>query len=261
MRNRLISCICLATAMAVCGCDSETDNNYGQEQQARVNTTITPYGHDGVTTRTSYNVTESDNKAVTGVKTSFVDGDAIGVFVVTKEGKIVTANDKCSLSNGSWTLSTPISQIVLLGGYRFYAYYPYNSSISSAYDADATVDGETADDFFGTMVSAFSPINDQSSVSNFCASDLMVAKGTAQSFTISFNFSHSMGLVVTKAARYFQKEDGTVYLDDTNTFSGNLPYAVDGWLLYFVKPNTNTQLGKYTYNIDGGEYFQDVINI
>lgn len=257
---------CLSALLVLNGCNNEDEYSGTQSQKISISTHISPYGVDGVevgndcNTRSSYSVSLS-NKAVSGIKTSFANGDAIGVFVVTGSGKIVTSNIKCSYDGSSWSLATKIDNLTLIGNYCFFAYYPYTESMASAYSAGNTLSVSSDTDFFSSMTSNFTPAADQSSLSSFTASDLMISKGSVSDLTINFSFQHLMGLVVTKAQRYFKNADGSTYLDDTNTFSGNIPYSCDGWLLYFIKPNTNTSLGKYTYNLASGEYFQDVVNI
>lgn len=261
MAKFLKYCTCFSLLLALVGCNNEDNSSIedNNTQHAHIETNISQFGSNSET-RGTYSVSLA-NKAVNGLTTTFENGDAIGIFAVTTDGKIISSNIKGTYSNGDWTLSTPIDNLSLLDNYSFYAYYPYQTSLSSSYNASSTISGSTAKEFFATLISGWSPLADQSTKNNFSASDLMIADSSVSDLTINFTFQHQMGLVVTKAARYFQDSDGNTYLDDTNTFSGNLPYSVDNWLLYLVKPNTNTVLGKYTYNIDSNEYFQDVINI
>lgn len=202
-------------------------------------------------------------------KTSFSknDNDAIGLYVVDKKNQIVEKNVKLTLgSDGKWTTG---KKFLKLAGYKYFAYYPYNSD-----DQKVNPSASDASTFFDDKISKWNPAQDQHSA--LLSQDLQVATGVVgqDASTLKFTMEHSMGLAVlnleskniAKTRRfknnsytyYYPNLTGRVttkptkdtdYTDDTATesvsastaFSGNIPYTTStaNRHIQIVKPSTD----------------------
>ena len=126
-------------------------------------------------------------------KTAFDANEAIGLYVVDNNNKVVASNVKVTkAANGTWNMS---SKVLKLAKYHYFAYYPYSTT---APQVDATASDATA--FFADKVSKWQVKADQSasSAEDLKAQDLQVAKGVVRSdaSTLTFEMSHQMGLAV-----------------------------------------------------------------
>ena len=126
-------------------------------------------------------------------KTAFDANEAIGLYVVDNNNKVVASNVKVTkAANGTWNMS---SKVLKLAKYHYFAYYPYSTT---APQVDATASDATA--FFADKVSKWPVKADQSasSAADLKAQDLQVAKGVVGSdaSTLTFEMSHQMGLAV-----------------------------------------------------------------
>ena len=133
-------------------------------------------------------------------KSSFTTNDAIGLYVVDKNNKIVENNVKLTLgSNKIWTTG---KKFLKLAGYKYFAYYPYNKSDAQMVDPSAS----DASAFFASKIRSLSPKADQSDESTLLAQDFQVAKGEVASdaSTLTFLMEHAMGLAeITLGAKTF----------------------------------------------------------
>ena len=203
-------------------------------------------------------------------KSSFTADDAIGLYVVDKNNQIVEKNVKLTLGGGNkWTTD---KKFLKLAGYKYFAYYPYNSDNSDAQNVNTSA--SDASTFFADKISKWNPAQDQHSA--LLSQDLQVATGVVgqDASTLKFSMEHSMGLAVlnlekksiaktrrfknNKYTFYYPNLTGRVtteptkdtdYTDDTatepvsasTTFSGNIPYKTStaNRYLQIVKPSTD----------------------
>lgn len=203
-------------------------------------------------------------------KSSFTANDAIGLYVVDKNNKIVEENVKLTLGgDNKWATN---KKFLKLAGYKYFAYYPYNSDNSDAQNVNTSA--SDASTFFADKISKWNPAQDQHSA--LLSQDLQVATGVVgqDASTLTFSMEHSMGLAVlnleskniAKTRRfknnsytyYYPNLTGRVtteptkdtdYTDDTatepvsasTTFSGNIPYKTStaNRYLQIVKPSTD----------------------
>ena len=126
-------------------------------------------------------------------KTAFDANEAIGLYVVDNNNKVVASNVMVTkVANGTWNMS---SKVLKLAKYHYFAYYPYSTTAPTV---DATASDATA--FFADKVSKWPVKADQSasSAADLKAQDLQVAKGVVGSdaSTLTFAMSHQMGLAV-----------------------------------------------------------------
>ena len=200
-------------------------------------------------------------------KESFTTNDAIGLDVVDKNNHIVESNVKLTLgSDNKWATS---KKFLKLAGYKYFAYYPYNSDAQNV-----NTSASDASTFFADKISKWNPAQDQHSA--LLSQDLQVATGVVagDASTLKFSMEHSMGLAVLNLEKksiaktrrfknnsytyYYPNLTGRVpteptkdtdYTDDTatesvsasTTFSGNIPYKTSTANRYIqiVKPSTN----------------------
>lgn len=203
-------------------------------------------------------------------KESFTTNDAIGLYVVDKKNKIVANNVKLTLgSDNKWTTN---KKFLKLAGYKYFAYYPYNSDNSD--DQKINTSASDASTFFADKISKWNPAQDQRSA--LLSQDLQVATGVVgqDASTLTFSMEHSMGLAVLNLeskniakTRRFKNNSYTYYYPDlpgrvttkptkdtdytddatkqsvsaSTTFSGNIPYKTSTANRYIqiVKPSTN----------------------
>ena len=203
-------------------------------------------------------------------KESFTTNDAIGLYVVDKNNQIVEKNVKLTLgSDNKWATG---KKFLKLAGYKYFAYYPYNSDNSDAQNVNTSA--SDASTFFADKISKWNPVQDQHSA--LLSQDLQVATGVVgqDASTLTFSMEHSMGLAVLNLEKksiaktrrfknnsytyYYPNLTGRVttkptkdtdYTDDTatesvsasTTFSGNIPYKTStaNRYLQIVKPSTD----------------------
>ena len=188
-----------------------------------------------------------------GMETVFEQGDAIGVFAVDAEGKVVRSNVKYVCNGVNWNLDNATTVPVQFdAGYSYYAYFPYQADLSSLSPSVAegkTVDAATADGFFAELTSNWVVKDNQKTKADYLASDLMVAKGipnaTVGDFAIDFNMLHQMGLVLLSFGEMTREVDASITWTEpvTKSFKGeSQPYDWNGICRYIVKPNVEKEL-------------------
>ncbi|WP_154650170.1 fimbrillin family protein [Segatella paludivivens] len=140
-----------------------------------------------------------DNSAKTratddGTATVFSSGDAIGIFAVKSDGTLALTNAKYTYDGTYWLNSDNTDKLPYYGGAKYFAYYPYQESLSSTkYDATQT----TAETFFASLINSWTPDTDQGTHAKYTAQDLMVSMATVDVSTgsSSFTMSHQMSMV------------------------------------------------------------------
>ena len=211
-------------------------------------------------------------------KKAFVENEAIGLYAVSKDNKIVASNVKLVKQKNEkgeeiWK-TTENKRFLYTANYRYFAYYPYDSTLK---DEDMNAEAADADGFFVKKIKAWNPAKDQNSEEVLLNQDLQVASGVveADASTLTFEMAHSMGLAVLNLenkdipkTRRFKNNNytyyypsyehrvtteptkGKDYTDDntkqtvlaSNAFSGNIPCSSKNTAYrYFqiVKPSTN----------------------
>lgn len=137
--------------------------------------------------------------SINGIETTFETGDQIGFFAVTTGGDYnypVYYNIPLTFDGTEWKPSDDNIKLFHSPNYTYYAYYPYKENLEGWISEDA----DTGEEFFEEIINQWEPKLDQSTLEDYLASDLMVAKGVAttnddNSGTVSFTLEHQMGLV------------------------------------------------------------------
>ncbi len=205
-------------------------------------------------------------------KQVYKNGDEVGLYVVDSGGNIKSSNVKLTYNGTSWTAA---SSVLFSPEYDYYAYYPYqtsglgNSGNNSAKMMSRATDftSGSATDFFAEGVSAFSPLQDQSSATAFNNSDLQIAKGyvsISDAISLKFDMTHALGLAHIKLGTKFVGNEYYLSTDNTyrwcttpavaaSTFASDSykPYAYETNYYYvWVKPNVATTIKSESSHTD-----------
>ena len=183
-------------------------------------------------------------------KSAFGDGDAIGLYAVSKDGKVVIPNVKLTKGqDGIWKTANN-QRFLFTTNYSYFAYYPYRNSPGPQ---DVNVNAATADEFFKDKIAKWEPAKDQKEESALVSQDLQVASGVikADASTLEFNMARQVGLAVLTLSDkkipvtcYFKDNSYMYYYGDktitpnisktvgertltaSTDFIGNVPYCV-----------------------------------
>lgn len=199
-KRLLISMSFFAFLLTVSGCTNEEEIGGGSKEHPAIQT-IRATKSDFITTQ-EVNVPLT-RTTIDGYKTTFSDGDQIGLFAI-KDGAIVDNVNNMALTctvtedgTTSWTLPAD-TKIYYYEGVTYIAYYPYNVNVT----IDAS---KTNDKIINSLVdnSYLQPKEDQSATdgSGYTASDLMIATASADAsniskVTLSLKFEHQFSLLV-----------------------------------------------------------------
>ena len=130
-------------------------------------------------------------------KQSFNANEAIGLYAVSKDGKVVIPNIKLvkkqdDQGNPIWKTENN-KRFLFTTNYKYFAYYPY-SATETTIDKEAT----TAAAFFKDMIDKWEPAKAQNEKKTLVSQDLQVASGVIEpdASTLKFEMAHSMGLAV-----------------------------------------------------------------
>ena len=136
-------------------------------------------------------VTSATDK-VSYPKSTFDNGERIGLYVVDEDGKLVGSNIKLTKNTDGWKLDGN-DKFMLLTRYKYFAYYPYSDTAPSV-----NVSADNAAAFFASKISSLSLKDDQRDKSDLLAQDFQVATGLVgpNASTLTFQMEHSMGLAV-----------------------------------------------------------------
>ena len=196
MKIRLFNLGILASVllMTLSGCSSDetfTNENDTAVKSMKINISdglFTSVDDSGAKTRATDN----------GTGTTFASGDAIGIFAVKPDGTVVLANAKYTYdSTSKWLNSNSTENLPYFEGAKYFAYYPYQTSMDGKYSASGTFSDLTAETFFGSLISSWTPAADQSTQAQYTAQDLMVSMAAvnASTYSSSFTMSHQMSIV------------------------------------------------------------------
>ena len=203
--------------------------------------------------------TNADNQ----IKSSYVNGDAIGMYVVDKYYKVIEANLKFTYNGSQWAVESG-KEFKGSPQYNYFVYYPYQSEGLPGAPAKGTGATEEnvalAKNFFANAIDTWKSSKlaaDQNTLDKMNACDLQIAKAASldeAGLNISFAMKHTMGLAeITLGAKTF---DNNYYLSNytsytwkngTTTFhayagiSGHSFYKVSSYrYVALVKPDVTT---------------------
>ena len=139
---------------------------------------------------------------VPGLITQYESDESFGLFAVNMDGKIVISNEQVTLSDDGSNVAMPLKSTTFYSSdYVYYLMYPYDENITTTYPALAinkTSPGNTAEQFFASVISGWSIPTDQNTsftLSDLRDIDLQVGAVTdIGSASRSFLMKHAMGL-------------------------------------------------------------------
>ena len=201
-------------------------------------------------------VTYPNSWSTTSLKNAYAEGDALGLFSVDADGKVVYANKKVSLNNAGQWVCDDAATTLFAPGYTYYAYYPWQSALTDAPAVDDNVlvasELPTAAQFFADAVTAWTPSFDQSTEQKLYNADLHIGRCTSavNASTVNVTMAHTMGLAsvtmgsmeVANVIYYNSNETvngrtaATTAVITSNNFTGNLPCELNGKHYFIVKP-------------------------
>ena len=195
------------------------------------------------------------------LKSSYASGDALGMYIVDKNHKVVKANVQLTTTDGkNWNFSSSQKFIGSLS-YDYFLYYPYQTgglagapNEGDAVSVNSGTNQISASDFFAGAITEWgkSLKTDQGDDGKFNSCDLQIGKGelAESSSTVAFpTMTHAMGLAHVKLGKRTLHNRVTTYISNNNfgtvdpyTWGSNIAYAsseVDGRKLF--------PLAKYDY--------------
>ena len=194
------------------------------------------------------------------LKSSYASGDALGMYIVDKNHKVVKANVQLTTTDGNnWNFSSSQKFTSSLS-YDYFLYYPYQAGglagapkEGDAVSVNSGTNQISASDFFSGAITEWgkSLKTDQGDDGKFNSCDLQIGKGelAESSSTVAFpTMTHAMGLAYVKLGKR-SLTSGVTYISNNNfgtvdpyTWGGKIAYAsseVDGRKLF--------PLAKYDY--------------
>ena len=200
-------------------------------------------------------VTSATDK-VSYPKSTFDNGESIGLFVVDDAGQLVGSNIKLTKNTDGWKLDGN-DKFMLLTRYKYFAYYPYSTTAPTV-----NVSAENAADFFASKISSLSPASDQSAPNTLLAQDFQVAKGAfgPDGASLKLDMAHQVGLAVLNLTskkvadtRRFKDDTYRYYYGLDNTVPTTSNYTDTGSKELMASSNFE---GNKPYNVSGTKYLQ-----
>lgn len=156
----------------------------------------------------------------TNYSTSFTEGDKIGLFAITTDGIVMDENIPYQYKDETW-VPVDAGNLVYHYNYKemtYIAYYPYSETMDGAASEQAIID-------------AFIPLEDQSTLENYTASDLMtgtasIVKSSGKPI-LAFTLRHRMAMIEVKAhSTHYVTEDGYNYSSPISELSFTMNYEI-----------------------------------
>ena len=195
------------------------------------------------------------------LKSDYASDDALGMYIVDKNHKVVKANVLLTTTDGKkWNFSS-LQKFTGSLSYDYFLYYPYQAgglagapNEGEAVSVNSVTNQISASDFFADAITEWgkSLKTDQGGDVNFNSCDLQIGKGelAESSSTVAFpTMTHAMGLAHVKLGKR-SLSSGVTYISKNDfgpsiepyTWGGNIAYAsseVAGRMLF--------PLAKYDY--------------
>lgn len=168
--------------------------------------------------------------AKSGYQTSFTGDEQIGVFALKTSGSVLLHDNipyKYNAMTGSWQPVNATDKVYVYGsGVTYYAYYPYSSGMNSKKSV-------------AEITSAFTPSENQSTQTDYTASDLMTGEGTLTGSALNFSFTHAMSLIEIEITA-----NSNTDFTPNPVFYNMQPWEMttDNLYRYIVKPGVATEV-------------------
>lgn len=151
-------------------------------------------------------VSEDGSRATTGTDagrtTAFVEGDAMGMYVISSDGTVICNNEKFVYNGSAWTAT---NELYYWKNANYIAYYPYDESLT----AENIISAEAIKTKFAGAENFYT----QNTAEAYEKADLMLAEEEAPADgNIQFNLSHQFSMVeINVPVRKYVTSDGYKY--------------------------------------------------
>lgn len=149
-------------------------------------------------------VPEDGSRATTGTDrlTTFADGDAMGMYVISSDGTVICNNEKFVYNSSAWTAA---NELYYWKNAKYIAYYPYDESL--------TAENITSAEAIKTKFAGAENFYTQNTAEAYEKADLMLAEEEAPADgNIQFNLSHQFSMVeINVPVRKYKTEGGFEY--------------------------------------------------
>lgn len=165
-------------------------------------------------------VPEDGSRATTGTDrlTTFADGDAMGMYVISSDGTVICNNEKFVYSGSAWTAA---NELYYWKNANYIAYYPYDESL--------TAENITSAEAIKTKFAGAENFYTQNTAEAYEKADLMLAEEEAPADgNIQFNLSHQFSMVeINVPVRKYKTEGGFEYTAPVS-LNWDTPLTIDG---------------------------------
>lgn len=205
-------------------------------------------------------VSEDGSRATTstdaGRATAFVEGDAMGVYVISNDGTVICNNEKFVYNGTAWEAA---NELYYWKNANYIAYYPYNAELTSQNITsveDIKAEFAKSGDFYT-----------QNTAEAYEKADLMLDKVNSHANgTIQFNLAHQFSMVeINVPVRKYVTSDGYKYTapvgmaDDSTIKIGKSdvkPYMAGKGTFRFIVPS-----GEISLTLDGRLVYDENIPV
>lgn len=172
-----IALMVLSAALASCTQDEIVQNDVPTRQALNISVNTQDF------------VSEDGSRATTGTDagrtTAFVEGDAMGVYVISSDGTVICNNEKFVYNGNAWKAE---NELYYWKNANYIAYYPYN--------ADLTAQNITKVEEIKTKFAEPVDFYTQNTAEAYEKADLMLAEvNSPADEIIQFNLAHQFSMV------------------------------------------------------------------
>ena len=185
-----------------------------------------------------------NDNAVHKIKSSYTNGDAIGMYVVDKYNKVIEENLKFTYDGSQWTVAG--KEFKGSPQYNYFVYYPYQEGGLPGAPAKGTpnINVTSAENFFAKAIDTWKSNNiaaDQSTLKKMNDCDLQIGKASLDEdgCSVSFKMEHAMGLAeITLGAKTFEHANYKLFNYDSYTWTNKTTFhayaGISGYSFYQV---------------------------
>ena len=194
-------------------------------------------------------VPEDGSRATTDTDrlTTFADGDAMGMYVISSDGTVICNNEKFVYNGSAWTAT---NELYYWKNANYIAYYPYDESL--------TAENITSAEAIKTKFAGAENFYTQNTAEAYEKADLMLVEVEAPADgNIQFNLSHQFSMVeINVPVRKYKTEGGFEYTApvslawDQDLKIGDktvTPYSTGKGSFRFIVPSEE----KLSFTLDG----------
>ena len=229
----------MAALFTSCSDEVLPDADGGKEEALQISVTVAGFKSNNPATRSTD----------VGYTTTFTAGDSIGITVI---GGGATIDNVPYKYDGSAWIPAPDTIFCPSGtSLTWLVYYPYS----------VTMNGKTTE---AAIKAAFTPKNDQSTLADYAASDLMTGQGTLSGLELNVTLTHALSLVEINLLPMSASPALSINSDPALSpyhYSGTLyrcivkpevnatidgMYSIGGEMFVWQKTNLNLNAGEYT---------------